>query len=64
MTVPVEINALRYPWRVGRKLGRTIYAQLGPEPSADDPLLGTLDSPELAAEAVRCHNHLLKELNP
>lgn len=39
-------------WRTGRKVGRTIYAQLGPEPSDDDPLIGAMDTPELAAQAV------------
>lgn len=46
------------PWRTGRKVGRTIYAQLGPEPSDDDVLIGMMDTPELAAEAVGCHNRL------
>lgn len=26
-------------WRTGRKLGRTIYAQLGDQPSDDDELI-------------------------
>lgn len=39
-------------WRVGRKVGRTIYLQLGPQPSDDDPLIGVMDTPELAAEVV------------
>lgn len=39
-------------WRTGRKVGRTIYAQIGPEPSDDDPLIGMMDTPELAAQAV------------
>lgn len=43
-------------WRVGRKVGRTIYAQLGNEPSDNDPLIGVLDTAELADEAVRSHN--------
>lgn len=47
------------PWRVGRKVGRTIYAQLGPLDSDEDPLIGTLDTPELAEEAVRAHNERL-----
>lgn len=49
-------DPLSVPWRVGRKVGRTIYAQHGPEPSDDDRLIGMLDTPELAAEAVHCHN--------
>ena len=39
-------------WRVGRKLGRTLYAQQGPEPGDDDPFLGLMETPELAAEVV------------
>lgn len=48
------------PWRVGRHLGRTVYAMLGDEPSDDDPVLGMLDTPELAAEACAGHNALLE----
>jgi hypothetical protein len=44
------------PWRTGRKVGRTIYARLGREPSDDDVLIGVMDTPELAAAAVAAHN--------
>ncbi|HEY4452348.1 MAG TPA: hypothetical protein VGN13_12235 [Solirubrobacteraceae bacterium] len=43
-------------WRVGRKVGRTIYAQRGERPADDDPLIGVLDTPELASRAVEDHN--------
>ena len=43
-------------WRVGRKLGRTIYVQVGDAPSDDDVLIGVMDSPALAATAVTCVN--------
>ena len=46
-------------WRTGRKVGRTIYARRGAAPSDDDPLIGVMDTPELAAEAVRAHNSAL-----
>jgi hypothetical protein len=46
----------RRRWRVGRKVGRTIYAQLGDEPSDHDPLIGVMDSRRLAEEAVTAHN--------
>jgi hypothetical protein len=46
------------PWRVGRKVGRTIYMQLGEQPSDDDPLIGVMDTPELAAVVVRAVNQL------
>lgn len=37
------------PWRVGRKVGRTIY-------DADDVLIGLMDTPELAALVVASVN--------
>jgi ATP-dependent Clp protease ATP-binding subunit ClpA len=43
-------------WRPGRKAGRTIYAQRGPAASDDDPLIGMMDTPELAQAACRAHN--------
>lgn len=46
----------RRPWRVGRSLGRTIYAQNGDEPSKDDIFLGIMDTVGLAAYVVRLHN--------
>jgi hypothetical protein len=42
--------------RTGRKVGRTIYRQLGAEPSDDDPIVGLVDTPELAAEIVAAVN--------
>ena len=44
------------PWRTGRRVGRTIYAQFGDVPGENDPLIGVMDTPELAAEAVDSHN--------
>jgi len=44
------------PWRTGRKVGRTIYAVTGQEPSDDDVLIGMMDTPELAAETCAAHN--------
>jgi hypothetical protein len=43
-------------WRTGRKVGRTVYRQLGYEPSDDDPLIGVMDTPELAALVVEAVN--------
>lgn len=43
-------------WRVGMKVGRTIYEQQGDEPSESDPLIGLMDTPELAAQAVAAVN--------
>ena len=45
-------------WRTGRKVGRTIYAQAGPQPSDDDNLIGVMDTPALAAQACKGHNTL------
>lgn len=47
------------PWRVGRKVGRTIYAQVGAEASDDDVLIGVMDTAALAAEAAHAHNSIL-----
>jgi hypothetical protein len=46
-------------WRVGRKDARTIYIQLGPEPADNDILAGMMDTPELAALAVKAVNEHL-----
>jgi hypothetical protein len=43
-------------WRTGRHVGRTIYIQLGPEPSHDDLLIGTMDTTALAELVVRAVN--------
>lgn len=57
---PVQVFPLELPWRTGRKVGRTIYAQLGKSPSDDDPLIGLMDTPALAASAVETHNASLE----
>lgn len=46
-------------WRVGRKVKRTVYVQLGEAPSDNDVLIGLMDTPEIAALAVRGVNMLL-----
>lgn len=56
MPDPIHVNLVGR-WRVGRKVGRTIYAQQGSEPSNDDPLIGVMDYPLLAALAVEGHNN-------
>jgi hypothetical protein len=45
-------------YRTGRKVGRTIYHQVGPEPSDDDELVGLMDTPVLAALFVYAINNL------
>ena len=49
-------DVLTLPWRVGRKLGRTLYAQIGAVPSDSDILLGMLDDETVAARIVLEHN--------
>lgn len=57
----MEENPLLLPWRVGHKIGRTVYAVIGPEAADDDVVLGMMDTCELAAEVVAAHNHRLRE---
>lgn len=46
-------------WRVGRKLRRTVYHQLGEQPSDDDILVGFMETAALAQQVVDEHNRLL-----
>lgn len=59
MTEPIERDPHEMPWRTGRKVGRTIYAQHSDEPSDEDELIGMMDTRALATEAVDAHNQLL-----
>lgn len=52
-------DALTVPWRVGRRVGRTIYAVFSDEEDADGELIGMMDSRQLAAAACEAHNALL-----
>ena len=45
-------------WRVGRTVGRTIYAMRGAEASETDALIGMMDTPALAKAAVESHNKI------
>lgn len=54
-------EALDRRWRTGRKIGRTIYAQVGSQSSDDDPVLGMMDSIALAARVVSDHNIILTQ---
>ena len=38
--IPDYIDVLNLPWRVGRKVGRTIYAVVNPAFPDDDELIG------------------------
>lgn len=55
----VDFRVLR-PWRVGRKVGRTIYAVIEDKPSDKDQLIGMMDNSYLALTAVDDHNAWLK----
>lgn len=47
---------LALKWRTGRKVGRTVYAQLGAEPKDGDPLIGVMDTAVFASHIVKLHN--------
>jgi len=57
---PVPDRRLSLPWRVGRRVPRHMYAQLGTGADDEDVYIGTLETPELAAEACAGHNALLE----
>lgn len=42
--------------RQGRKVARALYEQQGPEPADTDPIVGLVDTPELAARIVATVN--------
>lgn len=50
----------RWPWRQGRKVGRTIYAMAYIEPSDDDVLIGMMDTEWYAEIVCRDHNAALE----
>lgn len=52
-------NLVKNKWRVGRKVGRTVYAQVGNNPTNKDVLIGVFDTKELANQAVKDHNKSL-----
>ena len=52
---PRSVNG--YQWRVGRKLGRTIYAQVGDGPSDEDTFLGLMETGRLAALVIDAVNY-------
>lgn len=60
-TVQESMKLIRRPWRVGRKVKRNIYVQVGAAPSDDDVIIGQMDSGTLALAAVQIHNAWLAE---
>jgi len=47
-------------WRVGAEAKRNIFWQRGDRPLSDDPLVGVLDSAELAQHVVQLHNETIR----
>jgi len=54
-----DLNAL--PWRQGPVEARNLYARTGGDDWTADVMIGQLNTPELAAGAVRAHNTALGE---
>ena len=51
-------------WRTDLKLGRNIYALLSNDvsrPSSQDPMIGTMETSEMAENIVDLHNSALKK---
>ena len=59
---PTIITQTHDQYRVGRSLGRTIYRQIGEEPSKDDDFLGIMDTRALAAMVVDALNGVKAEV--
>lgn len=64
LNVAYEGEYLKARWRVGRKLGRTIYAMESSEPTDADHLIGVMDTPALARAAVEGHNERIDAGRP
>ena len=58
MTDLKTVDATGLPWRQGRSQPRNVYAQTGDDWKAH-PLIGHMDTGELAEEAVNSHNTAL-----
>lgn len=60
----MEVRSLNWelfkPWRVGRKVGRTIYVVVDDLPGEGDLLIGMMDTAAQAQSAVVCHNTVLE----
>lgn len=55
-----EALSRSHPWRVGRRLGRTIYVQIYAKPMDGDLLIGMMDTSDLAKMAVEAHNQIIE----
>lgn len=54
-----EPKLVDLPWRVGSKVKRTVYAVVPDLGHDQHPLIGLMDTSELAQEVVHAHNRLL-----
>lgn len=52
------MSATEQFWRTGRKVGRTVYVVVD-DTFEHDVLIGVMDTPDLAREAVEAHNERL-----
>lgn len=52
------------PWRVGRKLGRTIYVADGEDDTGCASLLGMMETEDIARYVVDLHNRTLGMVTP
>lgn len=50
-------------WRVGRKLGRTLYLQRGAKPTDGDIFLGLMETTGLAEAVAEAMNHYATALS-
>jgi hypothetical protein len=59
-----DIANLKGTWRVGRHLGRTLYLQVGEEPSDADVLLGMMDTEDGARTVIDAVNEKQRREGP
>lgn len=62
MPTPEPIDLAAVEWRVGMKVGRTIYAVVGDGDCLKDVLIGVMDTRELAQAVVSTHNSFVKAM--
>ena len=55
-----DFDPVETKWRTGRKNHRIIYAQLKDVPDDLDPMIGVMDSIQLARETISTHNARLE----
>lgn len=58
---PIPADPATMRWRVGRRVGRTVYAVPWEDDNDEGWLIGLMDTPALATAAVYAHNLWLRE---